>query len=118
MEEYKSNFIRFLLDNNALKVSEGPDKDFTLKSKRLSPWFVNIGDFNDGSSTKELGKYYARTLIHFSAETGRTFQTLYGIPDHLNENLYDIVIDATYLSPEQVFKEAIFRIQAYLKKPA
>lgn len=51
MEEYKADFIEFLLKTGALRVGG----DFTLKSKRSSPWFVNIGDFNDGASSA-IGK--------------------------------------------------------------
>ncbi len=80
MEEYKKKFIEFLLKTGALRV-EG---DFTLKSKRSSPWFVNIGDFNEGESTTELGRAYAHTLVHESNENHRTFDIVYGIPEKGN----------------------------------
>ena len=54
MEDYKARFIEFLLKTGALKVFENPSDDRTLKSKRISPWFVNIGDFNDGESSNAL----------------------------------------------------------------
>lgn len=80
MEEYKKQFIEFLLKTGALRVGE----DFTLKSKRSSPWFVNIGDFNEGESTTELGRAYARALVHESNENHRTFDIIYGIPEKGN----------------------------------
>ena len=60
MEDYKAQFINFLLETGALKVGG----DFTLKSKRISPWFINIGDFNDAASSKALGRFYAEGHDH------------------------------------------------------
>lgn len=73
MEGYKQEFIDFLLETNALKI--GPD--FSLKSKRLSPYFINVGDFNDGLSTARLGEAYAQTIIN----SGKDFDLVYGIPE-------------------------------------
>lgn len=73
LPEYKKRFIDFLLANNALRI--GPD--FTLKSKRISPWFVNIGDFNDGESTGMLGQFYADAILNSEIEP----DLLYGIPE-------------------------------------
>ena len=44
MEEYRSKFIDFLLKTGALKVFENPADDRTLKSKRVSPLFLNVHD--------------------------------------------------------------------------
>lgn len=57
MEQYKQEFIDFLIQENALKFG-----DFTLKSGRKSPFFVNMGAFQSGSSLVELGEYYARAI--------------------------------------------------------
>ncbi len=73
MDNYKKDFIEFLLKTGALGIG----KDFQLKSGRLSPWFVNIGDFNDGVSTSELGKAYAEAI----RRTGFEFDLVYGIPE-------------------------------------
>lgn len=73
MDGYKSQFIEFLLKTGALRVG----KDHMLKSKRMSPWFVNVGDFNDGESTAALGAAYADVLLSSGAE----FDFLYGIPE-------------------------------------
>lgn len=77
MEEYKIKFIDFLLKTGALKVFDNPSDDRTLKSKRISPWFVNIGDFNDGESSNALAGFYADAVINSGVEAN----VLYGIPD-------------------------------------
>jgi orotidine-5'-phosphate decarboxylase len=77
MEEYKKSFIRFLLNTSSLKVFDNPSDDRTLKSKRSSPWFVNIGDFNDGESSNALAGFYADGIIN----SGIKGDVLYGIPD-------------------------------------
>ena len=46
------------------------------------------------------------------------YRSLYWIPDHLDEKCYDIVIDATNLSPDELFEETVRRIEKHLKKPA
>src|SRR3989338_3445842 len=76
MEEYKAKFIDFLLKTGALRVGG----DFSLKSKRISPWFVNIGDFNEGESTSALGQFYADSIV----SSGEQFDLLYGIPEKGN----------------------------------
>ena len=77
MEEYKIKFIDFLLKTGALKVFDNPSDDRILKSKRISPWFVNIGDFNDGESSNALAGFYADAVINSRVEAN----VLYGIPD-------------------------------------
>lgn len=73
MDEYKSTFIDFLLEKGALKVGG----DFKLKSGRLSPYFINVGDFNDGEGSTKLGEFYAKALL----ESGIEFDHLFGIPE-------------------------------------
>ncbi len=75
--DYKREFIDFLLKTGALKVFENPSDDRTLKSKRISPWFVNIGDFDDGKTSAALGGFYADAILN----SGSEFDLLYGIPD-------------------------------------
>ena len=77
MESFKVEFINFLLKTNVLQVFENPSDDRTLKSKRISPWFVNIGDFNDGESSNTLAGFYADAIIN----SGVNADVLYGIPD-------------------------------------
>ena len=93
MDEYKKEFVNFLLSTNALKVFENPEEDRKLKSGRISPWFVNIGDFNEGETSGALANFYADAIINWEKEwketTGslpfpegqRAFDVLYGIPD-------------------------------------
>ena len=76
MDDYKAGFITHLLQTGALRVGT----DHNLKSKRTSPWFVNMGDFNDGQSSRVLGEVYSRAL----SESGIAFDTLYGIPQKGN----------------------------------
>ncbi|HLC54344.1 MAG TPA: orotidine 5'-phosphate decarboxylase / HUMPS family protein [Candidatus Nanoarchaeia archaeon] len=76
MDEGKRKLIKFLFDNG-LGVFEDPANDRTLKSKRLSPWFLNIGDFNDGTTLAALSEAYADTII----ASGVQIDTVYGIPE-------------------------------------
>ncbi len=73
MEQFKLDFVDFLLKTNAGKFGE----DRQLKNKRLSPHFINIGDFNDGETTAALGSFYAHAL----KSSGVDFDLLYGIPE-------------------------------------
>lgn len=57
MTQNQESFIRFMLENNVLKFG-----DFTLKSGRQSPFFLNLGDLNSGYELTELGKYYAEEV--------------------------------------------------------
>lgn len=70
MEAYKQEFIQFMVDSNVLKFGE-----FTLKSGRKSPFFMNAGAYVTGSQLMRLGEYYAKA-IH---ETyGDDFDVLFG----------------------------------------
>lgn len=60
MEQYKAGFIEFLLTTGALKIG-GP---FRLRSGRMSPYFINVGSFDDGESNRRLGEFYAQALLH------------------------------------------------------
>ncbi len=65
----KDAFIRLALNCNVLKFGE-----FTLKSGRVSPYFFNAGLFYQGEALRQLGQFYAQTLIHHAIE----FQHLFG----------------------------------------
>ena len=70
MESYKQEFIEFMVDSNVLKFG-----DFTLKSGRKSPFFMNAGAYVTGSQLKRLGEYYAKA-IHDTY--GDDFDVLFG----------------------------------------
>ncbi|MBQ9936161.1 MAG: orotate phosphoribosyltransferase [Lachnospiraceae bacterium] len=70
MEAYKQEFIEFMVDCQALKFG-----DFTLKSGRKSPFFMNAGAYVTGSQLKKLGEYYAKA-IH--SVYGDDFDVLFG----------------------------------------
>lgn len=50
-------------------------------------------------------------------EERERYQLLYEIPDHLDEKCYHLVVDSTYLSPEELLQEVIRQIEDHLKKP-
>lgn len=70
MEQYKQEFIEFMVDSNVLTFG-----DFTLKSGRKSPFFMNAGSYVTGAQLKKLGEYYARA-IHDNF--GCDFDVLFG----------------------------------------
>ena len=70
MESYKQEFIEFMVESNVLKFG-----DFTLKSGRKSPFFMNAGAYVTGTQLKKLGEYYAKA-IHDNF--GLDFDVLFG----------------------------------------
>ena len=70
MEQYKSEFIQFMVDSKVLKFGE-----FTLKSGRKSPFFMNAGGYVTGSQLKKLGEYYAKAIHD---KYGDDFDVLFG----------------------------------------
>lgn len=70
MEQYKQEFIEFMVESEVLKFGE-----FTLKSGRKSPFFMNAGAYVTGSQLGKLGEYYAKA-IHDNY--GTEFDVLFG----------------------------------------
>ena len=70
MEQYKQEFIEFMVDSQVLKFGE-----FTLKSGRKSPFFMNAGAYVTGSQLRRLGQFYAQA-IHDNY--GTDFDVLFG----------------------------------------
>lgn len=70
MEQYKKDFIDFMLECDVLKFG-----DFTLKSGRKSPFFMNAGGYVTGWQLKKLGEFYARAIHD---QYGEDFNVLFG----------------------------------------
>ena len=70
MEAYKQEFIEFMVESDVLKFGE-----FTLKSGRKSPFFMNAGLYVTGTQLHKLGQYYAKA-IHDCY--GEDFDVLFG----------------------------------------
>ncbi len=69
MSDFKQDFIRFAIDSQVLCFGE-----FKTKAGRLSPYFFNTGLFNDGSSLRQLGQFYAKAIL----SAGLQFDILFG----------------------------------------
>ncbi len=69
MEQYQNDFVDFMLEIGALKFGE-----FTLKSGRVSPYFFNVGQFNQGNHLSQLGQFYAQAI----EVSGIKFDVLFG----------------------------------------
>ncbi|MEK6910177.1 MAG: hypothetical protein AABW82_00200, partial [Nanoarchaeota archaeon] len=76
MDEGKRKFIQFLAENG-LGIFSRSDEDRTLKSGRISPWFLNVGDFNNGTKLLTLSEAYADTIV----ASGIKVDSVYGIPE-------------------------------------
>lgn len=70
MENYKQEFIQFMIESDVLKFG-----DFTLKSGRKSPFFMNAGAYVTGSQLMKLGEYYAQAIHN---AYGDDFDVLFG----------------------------------------
>ena len=77
MEDYKQEFIEFMVKSDVLKFGE-----FTLKSGRTSPFFMNAGAYVTGDQLHKLGLYYARAIHdNFGLDFDIVFGPAYkGIP--------------------------------------
>lgn len=70
MEAYKQEFIEFMAESDVLKFG-----DFTLKSGRKAPFFMNAGSYVTGTQLMRLGQYYAKAIHeHY----GEDFDVLFG----------------------------------------
>lgn len=70
MEQYKQEFIEFMVDSDVLRFGE-----FTLKSGRKSPFFMNAGLYVTGQQLTKLGEYYAKAIHN---NYGDDFDVLFG----------------------------------------
>ena len=70
MEQYKQEFIEFMVDCKVLKFG-----DFVTKSGRKTPFFINTGFYRTGAQLKKLGEYYAEAINN---KYGTDFDILFG----------------------------------------
>jgi orotate phosphoribosyltransferase len=76
MHTYQQQFLEFAIAQNVLRFG-----NFTLKSGRQSPYFFNMGLFNDGQAIAQLGRFYAQTIEQAKIEFDLLFGPAYkGIP--------------------------------------
>lgn len=73
---YKESFIKFMVDSGVLKFGE-----FTLKSGRLAPYFINAGEYKTGAQLAKLGEFYAECINEHGLKPDTLFGPAYkGIP--------------------------------------
>jgi len=73
---YKQQFIKFMVENGVLKFGE-----FTLKSGRKAPYFINTGNYKSGAQLSRLGEYYAQCIVDNKIEADTLVGPAYkGIP--------------------------------------
>ncbi|MDE5896235.1 MAG: orotate phosphoribosyltransferase [Clostridia bacterium] len=73
---YKQRFIRFMVENEVLCFGE-----FTLKSGRKAPYFINSGKYRTGSQIAALGEYYAECYLEHGVQAATLVGPAYkGIP--------------------------------------
>ena len=70
MEQYKRDFIAFLEGAGVLKFG-----DFTAKSGRKIPYFINAGEIKTGEQIARLGEFYAKAYLE---KLGRKPSVLFG----------------------------------------
>lgn len=76
MLTYKQRFIRFMVENEVLCFG-----DFTLKSGRKAPYFINAGKYRTGSQIAALGEYYAECYLEHKVNAKTLVGPAYkGIP--------------------------------------
>lgn len=73
---YKESFIKFMVDSGVLKFGE-----FTLKSGRVAPYFINAGNYKTGAQLAKLGEFYAECINEHGLKPDTLFGPAYkGIP--------------------------------------
>ncbi len=70
MQDYKKDFIEFMVESGVLTFG-----DFTTKSGRKTPFFINAGNYRTGRQLSKLGDYYAKSI---KDNFGTDFQVLFG----------------------------------------
>ena len=76
MLSYKQRFIQFMVENEVLLFG-----DFTLKSGRKAPYFINAGKYRTGTQIAALGEYYAECFLEHKVDAKTLIGPAYkGIP--------------------------------------
>jgi orotate phosphoribosyltransferase len=77
MQQYKKEFVNDLASTGALffkyKAGETEERKrwtLTLKDKRSTEYFVNVGGFNTGSAAQRLGSYFGRAALENGLKEG------------------------------------------------
>jgi orotate phosphoribosyltransferase len=70
MENFKREFIEFMVRCDVLRFG-----DFTAKSGRKTPYFINAGRYRTGAQLNQLSSYYAQAIRH---KLGDAFDVLFG----------------------------------------
>ncbi len=95
MEEYKKKFIEFMVKSGVLMFG-----DFTTKSGRKTPFFINTGNYKTGDQMKKLGEFYAHCIKHnFKEKIDVLFGPAYkGIPLAITSSikLYELYDDNVF----------------------
>ncbi|MBQ3220727.1 MAG: orotate phosphoribosyltransferase [Clostridia bacterium] len=99
---YKEEFIRFMVSNGVLKFGE-----FTLKSGRIAPYFINTGNYKTGKQLAKLGEYYAACI----QDNGLDADTLVG-PAYKGIPLSVATAIATYKNYEKEINYCFDRKEA------
>ena len=99
---YKEEFIRFMVSNGVLKFGE-----FTLKSGRIAPYFINTGNYKTGKQLAKLGEYYAACI----QDNGLVADTLVG-PAYKGIPLSVATAIATYKNYEKEINYCFDRKEA------
>ena len=107
MENYKKEFIDFMLSCGVLKFG-----DFVTKSGRNTPFFINTGFYRSGSELKRLGEYYAKAILdNFGTDFDLLFGPAYkGIP-------LSVVTSVAFYSLFNKLRLTAYRLEKSLKKP-
>ena len=105
MQQYKKDFIEFMVESNVLTFG-----DFVTKSGRKTPFFVNTGNYKTGKQLKRLGEFYAKAIKeNFPDDYNIVFGPAYkGIPLSVTttialSDMYDI--DVNYCSNRKEVKD-------------
>lgn len=73
---YKEEFIKFMVESGVLTFGE-----FTLKSGRIAPYFINAGNYKTGAQLAKLGGFYAECIKDNNIDVETLFGPAYkGIP--------------------------------------